>query len=176
MADYTIDINLNSSTGKTAQSDPSDRSNGTSKSDSYKETALQRGLKKLNILHSGALIQADESATRFLSKSAAEQQKLAAIGKSTVIGMAVSATIGVGWNAVKTFTLGNIAEKYGDQARQNQVNNILSTAGKGASILGSTAVGAAAGALVGPVGAAVGAAVGFIGSVSNQIITMVEAD
>jgi hypothetical protein len=176
MADYVIDINLNSTSKTSEASGSSARSNGTEKDKDHKTQALIRGMKKLNILHAGEITSVADTANAYGSKDAAEQAKLRAIGKASIAAYGTSKIVGIGWNAVKTFTLSNIGEKYGDQARQNQVNNVLSSISVGGNVLSGTVSGAAAGALAGPIGAVVGAAVGLVTSTTSQIVGMVEAD
>lgn len=73
-----------------------------------------------------------------------------------------TATIaGVTLKAANTVVFSTYGSRYNDQAKQNQVDNIKSVAGRGLGIAGATAIGAKAGGLP-------GAAVGFILGAINE--------
>lgn len=76
--------------------------------------------------------------------------------------------------SVAKYRVGTISARYGDTARQNEINNIISVGEREMGILGSTMSGAMAGSLVGPVGTAVGAVLGFTSSMINEAVQMFE--
>jgi hypothetical protein len=177
MPGYTIDININAGGSGSGQAASSQGASArpTTITDEQRREQYRKGIRRLNIAHSSSFISAKHTADLYEGKGEVERQKAQEFGKAALAGYAATQVVEIGWNAVKTFKLDNIGEKYGDQARQNQVNNALNIAGRAKSVAGSAASGALAGAAAGPVGAIVGAAIGIISNVANQSIQATEA-
>ena len=159
----TIDINLHdvddSSAAKQAKED---------KDTAEKKSGFIKAAKKLNILNTGSLFGVVEKATDSSLKSEKELAAMKAATNLNIGIMIAGAVLTTGWNATNTFTLSNISEKFGDQALQNDINNLKRGIGISAGLVGSIGAGAMLG---GPVGAAIGAVTG----VAAQAIKMIEA-
>jgi hypothetical protein len=169
MPDYTIDINLNSVSSK--RGDTKDRASGDSQSRKSPAAPASReeAVNNLwNIDHPN-FNEDDLSAEVSEDRSAQAAKRLSSMSKlaKSSIGIAGLGTTII--HGVKTFALDNISEKYGDQARQNTVNNALTIVGYESSIASSVAVGAA-------VGRGVGAAVGAVLGVVNLVIDSIERE
>jgi hypothetical protein len=178
MPEYTIDINLNSARSGAASTSQAAHDVATPKIASQADTQSRflKGMKRLNVLHSSSFASAASEASSFETKSDFDKAKQSAFAKGSLTAYMATAVIATTWNAVKTYAIDNIAEKYGDQARQNQANNILKGVGVGASILGGAASGLMAGAMGGPVLAAVGAMIGTVTAITNQAIGNIERE
>ena len=170
--DFTIEVNLNS-VGKGTGTG----SSGKGPEDTSDENKQRRlsAMRRLGLFNSSQISSVISQSERYQKASPERQAQMAALGKAALGGYAAAKIVGTGWNAVKTFAINNISEKYGDQARQNEINNTLNGLGIAGGIAGSTVGGAAAGALAGPVGAVVGAVIGLVAGVANQTVKSVEA-
>jgi len=73
-----------------------------------------------------------------------------------------------------TYKLSTYGSRYGDSARQNEINNMMTITSAGLSFVTSTAGGAIAGATLGPIGAAVGAAIGAVSSVVGRVVDIIK--
>lgn len=71
------------------------------------------------------------------------------------------------------YRISTYGAKYGDTARQNELQNMMSIANSGVSLAKNTVSGAVAGATLGPAGAIVGAVIGFVSDGLNQVMGMV---
>lgn len=73
-----------------------------------------------------------------------------------------------------SYRVNTYGARYGDTARQNELNNMMTVANYGVNLIKSTAEGAIAGATFGPWGALAGAIIGTITDVIGEVIGGVE--
>lgn len=67
-----------------------------------------------------------------------------------------------------------VGARYGDTARQNEINNVMNTIGMVSGIGSATVAGAMAGSIVPGVGTAVGAAIGAVTGMVGQVVDIVK--